>query len=253
MRAVIIEDNFSAYCELLALLEDNHPDVSVVGYAASQHDGLRLLRECTPELVFMDIELADGGNGFAVLEEVTQPDLWAIFVSSFTELAFRAFRFPNAVDFLEKPVDEGELAEAIGRAKQGMEQRRMDQQIAILRQQIQVPPPRPRISLADQRRIVFPYVDSIVHIKADRETTHFFFSLQPERMTVSKNIGEFKHLTLTHRQWLIQVNRSHIVGLHHVVSFMRADRVALLSNGHEVPVSEDFLKDFLDALGTVRR
>jgi two-component system, LytTR family, response regulator len=248
MRAVIVEDNFSARWELQSLIEDNHPEVYIVGHAATQAEAVRLLQEHSPELVFMDIELADGGNGFAVLEEIRQPDLQVVFVSSFTELAFRAFRFGNALDFLEKPVDEDELAEAIGRAARERELRKLDHQIEQLRRQVEAPP---RLSLSDQKRIIFPHVENIVHIKAERESTYFFFDVPPHKMLVSKNIGEFKYLTQTYGQWLMQVHRSHIVGLRHVLEFRRAERVLTMSNSDEVPISNDFLKDFLDRFESV--
>lgn len=250
MKAVIVEDNFSARQELQSLIEDNHPEVLVVGYAASQSEAVRVLQAHGPELVFMDIELADGGNGFAVLEEIRQPDLQVIFVSSFTELALRAFRFGNTLHFLEKPVDEGQLAEAIGRAMRERERSRVGEQIEQLRRQVEAPP---RLPLSDQKRIIFPYVESIIHIKAEREASQFYFDAQPDKMLISKNIGEFKYLTHTYRQWLVQVHRSHIVGLHYVREVLRADRIAVLSNGDHVPVANDCWKDFLDALGPAWR
>ncbi len=116
MKAVIVEDTFSALEDLKAMLQDNHPEVKIVGHAATEPAAVELLRRERPDLVFMDIELLEGGDGFKVVEQVGMPELQIIFVSDHSQLAFRAFRFENVVDFLAKPVDESELAVAIRRS-----------------------------------------------------------------------------------------------------------------------------------------
>ena len=246
MRAVIVEDTFTALEELKALLQDNHPEVDIVGHAATEPAAVDLLRRERPAVVFMDIKLLGGGDGFRVVEQAHLPELQVIFVSDYSEMALRAFRFDNVVDFLAKPVDESELAVAVRRAKTELKQRRLGAAVEKLQDKVQNP--APRIALSDQTHIIFPYIHSIVHIEAEREATQFFFDTQPAQMLVSKNIGGFRHLTEKHPQWFVQTHRSHIVNVTHVMKFLRFERTAVLSNGDAVPVSNEFLKSFLKAL-----
>ncbi len=251
MKAVIIEDTFTALEELKALLEDNHPEVHVVGHATSEPEAIDLLRRERPNLVFMDIELLSGGDGFRVVEQARVPEMQVVFVSDHAQLAFRAFRFENVVDFLAKPVDEDELAVAVGRAKAQLGQRHIDEAFRDLKETV-LNATRPRIALADQKHIIFPYIHTIVHIKAKQEASHFFFDTKPGQMLVSKNIGEFKKLTQHHPQ-LMLVHRSHIINVNHVVEYRRFDRTAILSNGDDVPISNEYVRDFLDLLGSNSR
>jgi two-component system, LytTR family, response regulator len=249
MKVAIIEDNFSALQELQMLLQDNHPDVKILGTAATQTDAIQLLAKLDLDLVFMDIELGDGGSGFEVLELMQKPDLHVVFMSSFSKYATKAFRVDNALDFLEKPIDEDQLAVSIQRAKDEINQRKIT---AAYQQTLTktTAPARPRIMLSDQQRMIFPYIDTIVHIKADGVTSQFYFDVKPEKMLVTKNIGEFKDLTQSYAHIFMQVHRSHVVNLTKVEQYLRADKLLILSNGNQVPIAIDHVPDFLKRLGS---
>ncbi len=65
-----------------------------------------------PELIFMDIQLSDG-TAFDLLGKRTIPSA-IIFTTAFDEYTLRAFK-ENSVDYLLKPINEDELAQAINK------------------------------------------------------------------------------------------------------------------------------------------
>ena len=109
--AIIVDDEPFARDDMSAMLRA-HPNIRVVGEAASVEEAKALLVLYHPDLVFLDIQLF-GGNGFDLVPYIPlTTDV--IFVTSFDQYAVRAFEI-NALDYLLKPVSEERLASSIAR------------------------------------------------------------------------------------------------------------------------------------------
>ena len=75
MKTLIIEDETAAARNLEAILADIEPDAEVLGVLESVSESVEWLRtHPSPDLLFMDIHLADG-DSFRIFEavEVTAP------------------------------------------------------------------------------------------------------------------------------------------------------------------------------------
>jgi two-component system, LytTR family, response regulator len=247
MKAVVVEDHYAALQDLLYLIEDLCPELEIVGTAGDEPGAIRLIREKKPDLVFLDIELSGGGNGFTVLETLKMPQLQAIFVSGHGELAIHAFEADNVIHFLTKPVQENGLRTAVDRALDIQTLRQHDAEYRVLRDTT-INKKRPRIALSDQQRFIFPYIDSIVHIEAEGTNTTFHFDKPASKMIVTKNIGAFAKLLGDYRDILMQVHRSHIVNLSKVTEYQRSVRLAVMEDGQRVPVAADKFEEFLQRL-----
>src|SRR5580700_3573148 len=114
MRAVIIEDEPLAAQYLAALLDDTC-QVDVIGSAAESEAGLRLCAELRPDAVFVDINLP-GKDGVSLATQLAMlpqaPRL--VFTTGNANRATDAFRL-EAVDYLLKPWDPEQVAEAVNR------------------------------------------------------------------------------------------------------------------------------------------
>jgi len=110
-RALLIEDEVPARADLRAKLTE-HPEVKVVGEAATMHEARVLLARTDYDLVFLDIQLI-GGSSFDLVSDV-QEGARIIFVTAYDAYALRAFEI-NALDYLLKPVAPARLAEALSR------------------------------------------------------------------------------------------------------------------------------------------
>ena len=91
------------------------PEVELLGTASSGTEGLELIDRVKPALVFLDVEMADM-TGFEMLSRIERIDFLTIFITSYSHYAIKAIRF-NALDYLVKPIDLGELKKAIARYK----------------------------------------------------------------------------------------------------------------------------------------
>lgn len=113
MKVVIIEDETAAAQNLKSMLADMFPQMTVLATIESVVDAVEWFENnATPELVFMDIHLADG-NAFMIFDRVsvTCP---VIFTTAYDQYALEAFKV-NSIDYILKPIKEDELQRAVGK------------------------------------------------------------------------------------------------------------------------------------------
>jgi DNA-binding LytR/AlgR family response regulator len=109
-RVAIIEDEKYAAQFVAGLLEDNAPDMQIVGVLESVEEATKQLPTLAPDLVLADIHLEDGLS-FKIFETL-QWKKPVIFITAYDAYAIRAFKV-NGIDYLLKPVDEEALLMAL--------------------------------------------------------------------------------------------------------------------------------------------
>jgi len=110
MKALIIEDETLAAKHLQHVIDDVG-NIIIVGITDSIRDTIEWLKSNPqPELIFMDIHLADG-SAFEIFRhvDITCP---IIFTTAYDEYALKAFKV-NSIDYLLKPVDYASVKGAI--------------------------------------------------------------------------------------------------------------------------------------------
>lgn len=119
IRALIIDDERLARNELKKLLGE-FSNIEVVGEAANADEGLQLIEELKPDLIFLDIQMP-GKTGFDMLTELNHTP-HVIFVTAYHEFALKAFEV-NALDYLMKPVDPKRLTDAVNKVQTELEEK----------------------------------------------------------------------------------------------------------------------------------
>jgi len=115
MNCLIIEDEKIAAERLLGLIKNYDQTIEILGTVQSVKNAVRWLNDNpVPDLIFMDIQLADGLS-FEIFEQtiVKTP---VIFTTAYDEYALKAFKV-NSIDYLLKPIDQDELNNAIDKFK----------------------------------------------------------------------------------------------------------------------------------------
>lgn len=116
MKVLIIEDENAAARRLEKLLHDIAPETVILAQTDSVEASVTWLENNPqPDLIFMDIHLADGAS-FDIFEHV-QVKCPIIFTTAYDEYALQAFKV-NAVDYLLKPIKSAELGAALHKYKQ---------------------------------------------------------------------------------------------------------------------------------------
>ena len=115
MNALIIEDEKAALRNLKAIIAETGYEIAVVGETDSIWDTVEWLKNHSmPDLVFMDIHLADG-SAFEIFHhvDITCP---IIFTTAYDEYALRAFKV-NSIDYLLKPITTADLIQSLDKLK----------------------------------------------------------------------------------------------------------------------------------------
>lgn len=111
MKTLIIEDETAAAVNLRALLTEVEPSIEVIEVLESVAESVDYLRSNpTPELIFMDIHLADG-DSFKIFKHV-EVNCPIIFTTAYDQYALDAFKV-NSIDYLLKPIAPTDLRRAL--------------------------------------------------------------------------------------------------------------------------------------------
>ncbi len=116
MRVLLIDDERLARAELRRLLA-MYPAIEIVGEARDAAEAAERIRELTPDLLFLDVQMPDK-DGFELLEDLDRVPA-VIFTTAYDEFAIRAFEV-SAIDYLLKPIVPERLSTAIEKAARGM-------------------------------------------------------------------------------------------------------------------------------------
>ena len=113
MNVLIIEDETAAAANLQAILRKVAPSYNVLTVLESIEESVDFFtdpEQTQPDLVFMDIHLADG-ESFHIFDkvEISAP---IIFTTAYDEYALRAFKV-NSIDYILKPIKQEDLIRAI--------------------------------------------------------------------------------------------------------------------------------------------
>lgn len=113
MKALIIEDETAAARNLAAILRQAAPDMEIIATLESVEESIEWLRaNPQPDLLFMDIHLADG-DSFRIFDavEITAP---VIFTTAYDQYALEAFKV-NSIDYLLKPLNASDVDRALAK------------------------------------------------------------------------------------------------------------------------------------------
>ena len=116
LRVMVVDDETLARDELCHHLQQMS-DVELVGQAADGVEALATVERLMPDVMFLDIQMP-GLNGLEVARQLLDKDESPalVFVTAFDQHAIEAFKV-EAVDYLLKPVEAGQLEQAIQKVR----------------------------------------------------------------------------------------------------------------------------------------
>src|SRR6202161_4653309 len=121
LSAVIVDDEQLARDELAYLLA-SAGDVNVVAQGKNGLEAISLIKEHSPDLVFLDVQMP-GLDGFGVIKKLLDrkiPLPKIVFATALDQYAVKAFEV-NAVDYPLQHVDKKRVAQAIQKARAKIE------------------------------------------------------------------------------------------------------------------------------------
>ncbi|MBP1994483.1 response regulator [Paenibacillus eucommiae] len=131
MKVMIVDDEQLIRRHLVELQEWKQLGCSIVGEAGNGQEALQLAHLCKPDLIITDIRmpLMDGMQ-LAEAVRALYPRTHIIFISAFHDFMYakQALKL-GAIDFITKPIDLGELLEAVELVMEGANHSNVDERL----------------------------------------------------------------------------------------------------------------------------
>jgi two-component system, LytTR family, response regulator len=242
LRIIVADDERPARSFLVSLLR-SFDDVAVVGEAKSGKEAVTMIERDKPDLALLDWQMPelDGIGVVRLLKKEAMP--LVAFVTAYDEFAVKAFEV-NAVDYLLKPVEKARLRETLNRAQERIEHSEIvTEQAGRLGAAIEAyeaatkPPFLERIPVRHREEVLIVPVQQIASIVADGELLNIT-TVRNDRHTINYRLKDLEQRLDPGR--FIRLGRGTLANVDLItkISMMPGGtHVAILSTGHELPVS----------------
>ncbi len=207
IKVLIIEDEEAAARRLEKLVIKIEPEAKVLAKIDSVEAAIAWLEEKpAPDLIFMDIHLADGSS-FEIFEHVhiVCP---VIFTTAYDQYAIQAFRV-SAVDYLLKPIKREELQAAIQKYQQRAQSSLVD--YSRLAKSLQSDAHTRRFLIKIGQHIRMVDVSEAAYFYTENKIT-FLVDKEGKRYPLDYSLEKLEEI-LDARQFF-RVNRQMIIALH---------------------------------------
>ena len=201
MKVLIIEDEELAVKKLQKTLASVDSTAQVVGVADSIRSSVNWLQQNpSPDLILMDIELADG-QSFEIFDKVEVKST-VIFTTSYDEYALKAFKV-NSIDYLLKPIQKEDLQAALEKLK-GLKSLygnnsastpslNVDNLVKELQQKLQPKEYRKRFLVKHAQKLVSVDVEEIAYFYSDGRL-NFFKTTDNRKFVVDYTMDDLEEM-----------------------------------------------------------
>ena len=206
MQVLIIEDEPRAVNQLKNMLKACDFDCQLLDILDSVEDAVSWFQKNhTPDLVFLDIQLADGLS-FEIFQKV-EVEAPIIFTTAFDQYAIQAFKV-NSVDYLLKPIQKQDLDLALEKFLKSKKPRTLEPDvIKQLLQGMQSTPTRKGVLVKEGSGFVQIKVDDLLYMYSEDGIT---FGITPKgRYIIDETLDQF-YSSLDSDQFY-RINRGQVV------------------------------------------
>jgi len=206
MQILIIEDEPRAASQLQSKLQACNFEYQLLDILDTVEDAvLWFQKNDTPDLVFMDIQLADGLS-FEIFQkiEIVAP---IIFTTAFDQYAIQAFKV-NSVDYLLKPIQQDDLSLALDQFHKAKQPKALEP--ALLKQlldSMQINTKREGILVKDGSGFVQIRIPELLYVYSQDSIT--FGVTQAKRYIIDETMDQL-FSTLDEEQFY-RINRGQII------------------------------------------
>ena len=244
LKAVLIDDEESNLSSLSEKISNHCKQVQIIDRCDNPEEGIRIIDELKPDLVFLDIEMPQM-NGFVMLQQLTYKNFELIFVTAYDHYAIKAIR-SCALDYLVKPVEIEELKRAVARAEEKKKQPPSSSQLDLLIDHLQKKQTK-LLTIPTSDGLQFINIENIIYLEASDNYSNIYLSTD-QKLLVSRTLKDFEELLPA--DIFIRIHHSTIVNKYYVEKYIRGEGgQVVMRNGNVLDVSKRKKSDFLQAIG----
>lgn len=248
VKCIIIDDEPKARNLLQAIIQQYCPELSIEAMCEDLPSSIKAIKKYKPQLVFLDIEMP-GHSGLELLDffEEDEVDFSIIFTTAYNEYALQAFKF-SAIDYLLKPIQHTQLAEAVQRFLK-QKSSKQTEQIIGLKQNLntQLNWEEKRIVVPNGQSLHFLKPADIIMIKGEAAYSELHLA-DGSKMLASKNLKHFEEM-LAAVPFFLRCHKSYIVNTNEVLQYVKSDGGYLkMKNGWQASISPDKVDQFISMI-----
>lgn len=230
LRAIIIDDEDAGIETLKILASRNAESIRIVASASRPEDGIMLIEDYKPDVVFLDINMPVM-SGFELLEKLSFREFRLIFTTAHREYALQAIK-NKAFDYLLKPIADADFVACI-------------REMSAVHKVAPLPvkqDPNLFIEIQVKDGVIFLKQKDIIRLEASRSYTALYLDNQV-KYVASKNLGDFE--AQLDPGTFFRCHKSHIINLHKVQKFVNHDGLFALMSDDSMPDISRTLKEVL--------
>jgi two-component system LytT family response regulator len=245
MRAILVDDELNSLQNLQQKLEGFCPDVAIVAITQKPEEGILLIRQHQPDVVFLDIEMPRM-SGFRMLEQLGDYDFDIIFTTAYNHYSIDAIRI-SAFDYLVKPIGIEELQHAVERLSKSLH-KQTKEKIDILKKSLNDSRSQEdKIAISTSEGIEFIPIKNIIHIESKSNYSKIFL-IDNKSMMVTKILKDFEEMLLPYNFY--RVHNSHLINLTYIQKYVRSEGGhVMLQDGTLIDISRRKKEEFLKMIG----
>lgn len=250
LKALIVDDEEPARENLHMLLEEFCPEVEVIGKAGRVEVAREMIRSLQPDVLFLDIRMPSGTEGFELLDSLEERPFMVVFVTAFKDYAIRAFN-ANAIHYVLKPIDIDDLRLAVSKLVQerkeiGGDPVRYAEYVDTLKdlsQSLARNTYSSRITIHHAKGIKIIDDHDISYLEADGNCTQLHFK-DGTKYLDTRTLAVYEDIL--NPQKFYRVHKSYMINLDHLKEYVSDNGFfAVLSSGERIPVSRSRNTDFV--------
>jgi len=238
VRVAILDDEKGSVQNLTLLLAEHCLEADIVYKETSSTRALHEITKYQVDLLFLDVQMP-GLNGFEFLNELGTYAFEVVFVTAFDTYALRALKIA-ALDYLLKPIDVGELKDAVKKAGN----RKMDlrHQLSLLQDHLGSNPIDQKIALPDSEGIELVKISEIIYCKSDSNYTWFYMTGGRSKL-ISNTLKDYERILKPYN--FIRAHQSYLVNKSFIRLINNSGLVLDVENIVEIPVAQSRRKSVL--------
>lgn len=241
INCIIIDDEAKNIKLLQQMLETHCKQVNVIATEQKAKNGLQLITELQPQLVFLDIEMPHL-NGFDLLKQLEPVNFEVIFVTAYSHYAIEAFEH-HATGYITKPVNTEKLVAAVGAASKKIEEKKINKNLFSLIELNSRQSASDKIPLSTTNGLVFVKLSDIMYCESSGNYTNFYLC-DDKKILVSRQLGEYEKLLPETN--FIRIHDKYIIQLNYIKEYKKGSGgEVILENGKELPVASRRKEEFL--------
>jgi len=223
LKILIVEDDFSFALDLQMLVEDM--GYHVIAVVESAEKALEVIKKKEPDAILMDIDLKGRMTGLELANKIQKKQIPILFITSYKDQStYQEAKKLKMIGFLVKPLNDLTLMSAIDACLRELPKASKDNSLNILNDSLFIKKGKlyHKVKLKDIRYMESDKEYVTIHTASDK------FVMRESLKNLTEVLDGFA---------FFRSHQSYIINLEYLQSINMDDSVAIMDNGHHVPIS----------------